>query len=141
MTWKEQLDKAVAAIKEAAESEQARSIMSKTKATAQLLARKVKEGSLDAAEVFVEANADPAAIKVHFLNVAVNVISPSDGVEITRPNASTLVVADGEGNGLVIDAGAEPAFVAETIGKVKQLSGGTYDLGPEDGINLVIIKA
>ena len=140
MTWKEQLDKAVAAIKEVAESEQAQSIASKTKATAQLLARKAKEGALDAAEAFVDASSDPAAVRVHFHNVAVNVVSPSDGVEITRPNAGTLVVADGEGNGLVINAVAEPAFVAETIGDVKQLSGSTYDLGPEDGINLVIIK-
>lgn len=78
---------------------------------------------------------------MNFLNAGVNVVSPSDGVEITRPNASTLVVADGEGNGLVINAAAEPAFVAETIGNVKQLSGNTYDLGPEDGINLIVIKA
>ena len=141
MSWKEQLDKAVAAIKEAADSEQARSIASKAKATAQRLTAKLKEGALDAAEAFVEANSDPAAVRVHFHNVAVNVVSPSDGVEITRPNASTLVVDDGEGNGLVINAAAKPAFVAETIGNVQQLSGTTYDLGPEDGINLVIIKA
>jgi len=32
MTWKEQLDKAVAAIKQAAESEQARSVARKAKA-------------------------------------------------------------------------------------------------------------
>jgi len=141
MTWKKQLDKAVAAIKEAAESEQARSVASKAKVTAQRLARKLKEGALDAAEAFVEANSDPAAVRVHFLNVGVNVVSASDGVEITRPNASTLVVADGEGNGLVINAAAEPAFVVETIGNVQQLNGSTYDLGAEDGINLVIIKA
>jgi len=141
MTWKGQLDNAVASIKEAADSEQARRIASKAKATAQRLTRKLKEGAVDAAEAFVQANSDPAAIRVHFLNVGVNVVSPSDGFEITRPNASTLVVADGEGNGLVINAAAEPAFVAETIGNVQQLSGSTYDLGPEDGINLVIIKA
>ena len=50
-------------------------------------------------------------------------------------------LADGAGNGLVINAAVEPAFVAQTIGNVKQLSGTTYDLGPEDGINLVILKA
>jgi hypothetical protein len=50
------------------------------------------------------------------------------------------VVSDGQGNGLVINAAAEPAFVAETIGTVSQLSGNTYDLGPEDGINLVVTK-
>ena len=104
------------------------------------MTRKAKDGALDAAAAFVEANSDPATVRVHFGNVAVNVLSPSDGVEITRPNAGTLVVADGEGNGLVINAAAEPAFVAETLGNVKQLSGSTYDLGPEDGINLIILK-
>jgi hypothetical protein len=141
MTWKEQLDKAVAMIKEAADSEQARSITSKAKATAKLLASKVKGGAMDAAEAFIEANSDPATVRVHFLNAAVDVVSPSDGLEITRPDANSLVVADGEGNGLVINAAADPAFVAQTIGNVKQLSSTTYDLGPEDGINLVILKA
>jgi hypothetical protein len=105
------------------------------------LASKVKEGALDAAEAFIEANSDPATVRIRFLNVAVNVVSPSDGREITRSNANTLVVADGEGNGLVINAAVEPAFVVQTIGNVKQLSGTTYDLGPEDGINLVTLKA
>ncbi len=140
MSWKEQMDKAVAAVKEAAESEQAQSLARRAKATAQQLARKAKEGALNAAEAIVEAGADPTIVRVHYLNVGINLVSPSDGVEITRPNASTLVVADGEGNGLVINAAAEPAFVAETIGDVTQLSGSTYDLGPEDGINLLIIK-
>lgn len=141
MSWKEQLDKAVAAIKEAAESEQAQSLATRAKATAQQLARKAREGALDAAEAIVEAGSDPAVVRVHYLNVAINLVSPSDAIEITRPNASTLVVADGEGNGLVINAAAEPAFVAETIGNITQLSGTTYDLGPEDGINLVIVKS
>ncbi|MDJ0861920.1 MAG: hypothetical protein QNK18_06455 [Gammaproteobacteria bacterium] len=140
MTFREKLDRAVATIKGAAESEQAQRIANKAKSAAQLLTRKAKDGALDAAAAFVEANSDPATVRVHFGNVAVNVLSPSDGVEITRPNAGTLVVADGEGNGLVINAAAEPAFVAETLGNVKQLSGSTYDLGPEDGINLIILK-
>ena len=140
MSWKEQMDKAVAAVKEAAESEQAQSLARRAKATAQQLARKAKEGALNAAEAIIEAGSDPTVVRVHYLNVAINLVSPSDGVEITRPNASALVVADGEGNGLVINAAAEPAFVAETIGNVTQLSGSTYDLGPKDGINLVIIK-
>jgi hypothetical protein len=59
---------------------------------------------------------------------------------VARPEASSLVVSDGQVNGLVINAAAEPAFVAETIGTVSQLSGNTYDLGPEDGINLVVTK-
>ena len=140
MTWKEQLDKAVATVKEAAESEQAQSLAMRAKATAQQLARKAKEGALNAAEAIVDAGSDPTVIRVHDHHVVINPVSPSDGVEITRPNASTVVIADGEGNGLVINAATEPAFVAETIGNVTQLSGSTYDLGPEDGINLVIIK-
>ena len=69
MSWKDQLDRAVAAVKEAGESDQARRIASKAKATAQQWARKAKEGALDGAEAFVEANSDPAAVRVHFGNV------------------------------------------------------------------------
>ena len=47
------------------------------------------------------------------------------------------MVADDQGNGLVINAAADPAFVAERIGSVAQLSGNTFDLGREDGINVV----
>jgi hypothetical protein len=66
------------------------------------------------------------------------VLSPSEGVSVTRPDAATLVVADGQGNGLVINAAAEPAYVVEMIGSVGRLSGNTFDLGPEDGINVVV---
>jgi hypothetical protein len=77
---------------------------------------------------------------VTFLNARVTVLSPAEGISITRPEAATLVVADCQGNGLVINAAADPAFVVETIGSATQLSGNTYDLGPEDGINLVVTK-
>jgi len=41
---------------------------------------------------------------------------------------------------VVINAATDPAFVAEQIGTVKQLSGNTFDLGPEDGVNVVVLK-
>ena len=140
MGWKEQADKAIAAIKEAAESEKARDIAAKAKATATALARKAKDGAVDAAEAFVEANRDASSLKVGFLNADLTVLSPSEGVSVNRPDAATLVVSDGEGNGLVINAAAEPAYVAETIGSVARLSGNTFDLGSEDGVNVVVTK-
>jgi len=140
MSWKEQVDKAIAAIREAAESERARHIAAKAKASATALGRKVKEGALDAAEAFVEANRDPSALTVRFLNADLSVLAPSEEISITRPDPATLVVADGQGNGLVVNAAADPAYVAETIGSVARLSGNTFDLGPEDGINVVVTK-
>ena len=59
-----------------------------------------------------------------------SVVSPSDGLEITRPTPASVVVSDGQENGLVINAAADNAYVTETIGQVTQLSAGTYDLGP-----------
>ena len=140
MGWKEQLDKAIAAVREAADSEQAREIAAKAKATATALAGKVRDGALSTADAFVEANRDPSSLTVRFLNADLTVLSPSEGISITRPDAATLVVADGQGNGLVINAAADPAFVEEMIGTVVRLSGNTFDLGPEDGVNVVITK-
>jgi hypothetical protein len=140
MGWKEQLDKAVARIREAAESEQAREIATKAKATAATLADKAKAGALSAADAFVAANREPSSLQVRFLNAELTVLSPSEVISITRPDAATLVVSDGEGNGLVVNAGADPAFVAEQIGQVSQLSGNTFDLGPEDGVNVVVTR-
>lgn len=140
MSWNEQLDKAIATIREAADSEKARDIAAKAKQTAMALARKIKAGAVDAAEAFVEANRDASSLKVGFLNASLTVLSPSEGISVSRPNAATLVIADGQGNGLVINAAADPAFVVETIGSVAQLSGSTFDLGPEDGINVVVTK-
>lgn len=140
MSWKEQVDKAIATIREAAESETARDIAAKAKATATALTRKVRDGAIDAADAFVQANRDPSSLTVHFLNAHLTVLSPSNGLSVSHPDAATLVVADGEGNGLVINAATEPAFVADKIGEVGQLSGNTFDLGPEDGINVVVTK-
>ncbi|MCP4286718.1 MAG: hypothetical protein GY792_20105 [Gammaproteobacteria bacterium] len=140
MGWKEQLDKAVATVKEAAESEKAHDMAAKAKATATDLARKVKNGAVDAADALVEANREPSSLTVRFLNADLTVLSPSEGISVTRPDAASLVVADGQGNGLVINAAADPAFVVEMIGSVTKLSGSTFDLGQEDGINVVVTK-
>jgi len=140
MGWQEQLDKAIAAVKGAAESERARAIAARARATAVSVASRAKEGALGAADAFLEANRDPSALAVRFLNVDLTVLSPSEGVSVTRPDAATLVVSDGQGNGVVINAATDPAFVAEQIGTVKQLSGNTFDLGPEDGVNVVVLK-
>ena len=140
MTWKNQLNKAISALRDVAESEQAKDIAAKAKETATNLAQRAKEGALGAAETFVEANSDPSAMRFHFLNADLSIVSPADGIEITRPNAGTIIVDDGAGNGLVINAAAEKAYVAETIGTVKRLNDTTYDLGAEDAINVVVLK-
>jgi len=140
MGWKEQLEKAIAAVKDAAESEQARDIAAKAKATAATLAHKVKDGALSAADTFVEANRDPSSMTVRYLNADLTVLSPSEGISVTKPDTATLVIADGQDNGLVINAAADPAFVVEMIGSVARLGGNTYDLGTEDGINVVVTK-
>jgi hypothetical protein len=140
MSWKEQLDKAVAAIREAAESEKAREIAAKAKETATAFADKAKKGAVGAADAFVEANRDPSALEVRFLHAVLTVLSPSEGISVTRPDAATLAVADDQGNGVVINAAADPAYVVETIGTVARLSGNTFDIGAEDGINVVVTK-
>jgi len=140
MAWEEQIDKAVAAIKGATETETARSIAEKAKRTAKQLADMITQGAVGVAEALVKANADPSTLRVSFLNADLSVISPSDGLEITRPTAASIVVSDGQGNGLVINAAADKAYVLDTIGQVSQLSADTYDLGPEDGENVVVIK-
>ena len=140
MAWQEQLNKAIEAIKGAAESETAQNLSAKAKQTATQLAKKAKEGALSAAEAFVEADADPSTVRVNFLNAHLSVVSPSNGLEITRPTPASIVVSDGQGNGLVINAASEKAYVIETIGQATQLSAGTYDLGPEDGENVVVIE-
>jgi len=138
MSWKEQLDKAIASIKEAATSEQAREMAGKAKATATVLVRKAREGAVGAADALVEANRDPSVLTVRLLNAKLSVLSPSEGISVTRPNAATLVVADGQGNGLVVNAAADPAYVVETIGNVARLSANTFDLGAEDGVNVLV---
>jgi hypothetical protein len=140
MGWQEQLDKAVASIKAAAESETARNMADKAKETAMGLARKVRDGAVSTADALVEANREPSSLMIRFLNADLTVLSPSEGISVSRPDAGSLVVADGQGNGLVINAAADPAFVAESIGSVTQLSGNTFDLGQEDGVNVVVTK-
>lgn len=140
MNWKDQLNKAIGSLREAAESDTVKNLTAKARVTANKLVQKTKEGALSAAEAFVEAHSDPSAIKLRYLNADLSIVSPSDKIEITRPNASTLVIADGVGNSLIINASADEAFVAETIGSVKILSPNTYDLGVEDGINIVVFK-
>lgn len=140
MSWKEQLDKAVATVREAATSEKAKDIAAKAKAAATTLVDKARKGAVSAADAFLEANRDPSSFEVNFLNARITVLSPADGISVTRPEPASLVIADGQGNGLVINAAAEPAFVVETIGSVSQLSGNTFDLGPEDGVNVVVTK-
>jgi hypothetical protein len=140
MTWKEQLDKAIATVRDAADSDKAREIAAKAKATATSLMHKVRDGAVSTADAFVEANRDPSTVEVTYLNARLAVLSPAEGLSITRPEAATLVLADGAGNGLVVNAAADPAFVSEMIGSVTQVSGNTFDLGPEDGINLVVTK-
>ena len=87
MSWKEQLDKAIATIRAAAESETARDMAATAKATATVLARKVRVGAVDAAGAFVEANRDPSVLTVRFLNADLTVLSPSEGISVTRPDA------------------------------------------------------
>ncbi|MGH8479152.1 MAG: hypothetical protein ACREXK_06185 [Gammaproteobacteria bacterium] len=140
MNWKEQLDKAIETLKQAAESGTMKNLTAKAKETASTLAQKAKTGALGAAEAFVEANSDPSTFKVRYLSADVSVVSPSDGIEITRPSANSVVISDGAGNGIVINAAAAKAYVSERIGTVAQLGGNTYDLGAEDGVNVVVLK-
>ncbi len=140
MSWKEHLDKAVSKVKTIAESEQVRNMVANARETSSKLATRAKEGALSTAQAFVEANTDPSSVRVHYLNAGFSIVSPSEGVQIAVPHAGTIVVSDGGGNSLVINASAEKAAVAETVGTVKQLSPNTYDLGAEDGVNIVVLK-
>ena len=140
MNWKDRLNQAANALRDAAESDTAKNLAAKARQTAATLTEKAKAGVLDQAQAFVEANTDPTAVKVSFLNARLSVVSPSNGLEIARPNDSTIIISDGENNGLVINAAADNAYVAETIGKVTRLNESTYDLGAEDGVNVVVLK-
>ncbi|MGC1952214.1 MAG: hypothetical protein WA970_06525 [Gammaproteobacteria bacterium] len=141
MNWKEQLDKAVNSLRDVAEGDTIKGLIVKAKETAANLTQRARTGALSAAEAYVEANADPAVLRIHFLNADLSILSPSDGVTITHPSAGTLAVTDDAGNGLVINATPEPAYVAETVGTVTRLNANTYDLGAEDGLNVVVLKA
>jgi len=141
MSWKDHLNKAVQSVKDAAESDTVQRFAASAKQSATSLASKAKSGALSAADAFVAANDDPSAVKVRFLNAEVSVISPSDGLIISRPNAATLTIVDAEGNGVVINASATTPYVTETVGETTRLDAGTYDLGAEDGVDLLIIKS
>ena len=130
MDWKEQLNRATAAIKGVAESEQVKS-----------LTAKAKQGAHAAADAVVDATSNPTTMRVNYMGAEVSVLSPSDGLQISRPHAGALVIADGAGNGLVISLAAPKAQVGETVGTVKKLNDTTFDIGTEDGVNVVVIKA
>jgi hypothetical protein len=140
MNWKDQVDRAVNALRDVAESEPVKDIVAKAQETATKLVGKARDGALDAAQAFVQANSDPSALKLQHLNADVSIVSPSDSVEINRPSGGTLVISDGSGNGIVINAAADKAYVTETIGIVNRVNANTYDLGAEDGINVVVVK-
>lgn len=140
MNLKEQFDKAIATLKDIAESDRIKNLTSQAKVTASNLAKRAKEGALGAAEAFIEANSDPSAIRVRYLSADLSIVSPSDNIEITRPQGGTMAISDGAGNAVVINASAERAQVTETVGTVKKLNDNTYDLGAEDGINVVVFK-
>ncbi len=140
MGWQDQLNKAIQTVKTAADSDRAREIAATAKTTATSLMQRAKDGAMSAADALVEANRDPSSMALHFMHADVTIVSPSEGVSITRHDAGTLVITDGKENGLVINAAADPAFVVETIGSVTHVSDGTYDLGDEDGVNLVVTK-
>ena len=140
MSWKDKLDEAVKAIKSVAESDMVKNITSKAQETAVNLAQKAKAGVLSAADTFVAANADPSTFRIRYLNADFSIVSPSDGLEIKRPQGGTLVISDGAGNGLVINASADKAYVAETVGTVARLGANSYDLGAEDGVNVIVLQ-
>ena len=140
MNWKEKLDEAIKAIKNVAESDTVKAVTSKAQETAVNLAQKVKAGALGAADAFVTANAEPSTVRIRYLNADISIVSPSDGIEIKRPHGGTLVISDGAGNGLVINASADKAYIAETVGAVARLGTNSYDLGAEDGTNVIVLK-
>jgi hypothetical protein len=141
MDWRQQLDKAAAAIKQAATNEKVQNLTSKAKEMASDLSHKAKQGALGAAEAFVKANAEPSSLRFQYLGAHVTVASPSDGLEVSRPHAGTLVISDGAGNGLVINAAGDKAAVTETVGAVTRINETTFDVGTEDGVNVVVLKA
>ncbi len=126
MNWKDQLNQAISTLRGVAESDTVKDITTKARKVASELARKVKGGALNAAEAFVEANSDPSVLKIRYLNADFSILSPSDGIEVTRPNPGSMVVSDGTGNGLVINASLDKPGVAEQWVRSKQLSGNTY---------------
>ena len=141
MDWKAQLDKATAALKGVADSEKLKGLTARAKDAASDLAAAAKRGAASAADAMTRATADPATVKMHYLNAEINIVSPSDGLQVTRPHAGALVISDGAGNALVISLALPKAAVSETVGVVAKLNDTTFDLGPEDGVNVIVLKA
>lgn len=141
MDWKEKLNQAVATLGNAADSETVRNLTAKAKQAASGLAQRARQGVLSAADAYVEANADPTSLRIRYLDAEVTILSPSDGLQLSRPHAGALVISDGAGNGLVVGVGGEKARVTETVGAVKLLNDSTFDLGEQDGVNVIVLKA
>lgn len=140
MDWKEQINKATAAIKNVAESEQVKNLTAKAKQAASDLAKAAKQGAHTAADAVLKATSDPTTVRYQYMKAEISVLSPSDGLQITRPHAGAMVISDQAGNGLVISL-APKLEVTELVGVVKRLNETTYDVGTEDGVNVVILKA
>lgn len=140
MDWKEQLNKATAALRNITESDAVKNATARAKQTASDLAKMARQGAASAADAVVKATSDPAALRLGYLNAEISVLSPSDGLQITRPHAGALLISDQAGNGLVISLAPPKAQVSETVGVVKRLNDTTYDLGTEDGVNLIVLK-
>jgi len=140
MDWKAQLDKATAAIKGVADSEQVKNLTVKAKQVASDLAAAAKKGTASAAGAVARATADPATLRLHYMGAEVSVVSPSDGLHVARPHAGAIVISDGAGNALVISLAPPTAQVSEMVGVVKRLNDATYDLGTEDGVNVIVLK-
>ncbi len=140
MDWKAQLDKATAAIKGVADSDKVKNLTAKARRAASDVAAAAKKGAATAADAVAKATSDPATLKLHYMGAEISVVSPSDGLQISRPHAGALTIADGSGNALVINLAPPKAQAGETVGVVKKLNDTTFDLGPEDGVNVVVLK-
>ena len=141
MDWKGQLDKATAALKGVAESDKVKSLTAKAKEAAADIGKAARQGAHAAADALGKATSDPATLRVHYMGAEISIVSPSDGLQISRPHAGALTIADGAGNALVINLAPPKPQAGETIGTVAKLDDTTFDLGTEDGVNVVVIKA
>lgn len=140
MDWKDRLNQAASALGSVADSETVRNLTAKAKQAASGLTQRARQGVLSAADAYVEANADPTSLRIRYFNAEVTILSPSDGLQLSRPHAGALVISDGAGNGLVVGVGDEKARVTETVGAVKLLNDSTFDLGEQDGVNVIVLK-
>ena len=140
MDWKAQLDKATAALKGVADNDTVKGLTTKAKQAASDLAKAARQGAHTAADAVVKATSDPATVKMHYLNAEISIVSPSDGLQVSRPHAGALVISDGAGNALVISLAPPKAVVSEMVGAVAKLNDTTFDLGPEDGVNVIVLK-